>query len=225
MYKVILLDADGTILDFNKTEHVAFDALMSSYGISNTRELYKQYKSINRQLWKDLEDGKIEKESLKVERFRQFFQSLQVNYSPIEASNRFIEELKKGNYLIEGAESFCKKIYHKYKVVILSNGIEDVLIARMAGSKISDCFHEMVVSEAVGVSKPDPLIFEHAMKVAGCSDKKDILMIGDSLKADIQGGSRFGINTCYVNLRHVSPPKHISPTMTITSLKELEDLL
>lgn len=225
MYKVILLDADGTILDFQKTEEVAFKQVLEKYKIEYTPNIFEIYKHINSKLWIDLEKGIIEKNVLKYERFKLFFEAINVVGSGEEAGKHFIEGLKKGNFLLDGAVSLCQKLYAKYKVIILTNGITDVQISRIGKSEISNLYHELVISGEVGFSKPDPRIFEYALQKVGHMDKSSVLMVGDSCSADIIGGINFGIDTCYMNLRDERLPDDVEATYTVTSLKMLEDLL
>ena len=55
-----------------------------------------------------------------------------------------------------------------------------------------------MVSEAVGVSKPDPAIFEHALRALGC-DAADAVMVGDSWAADVEGARGAGIRPIWFN--------------------------
>jgi FMN phosphatase YigB (HAD superfamily) len=77
------------------------------------------------------------------------------------------------------------------------------------------------VSEAIGYSKPDPKIFEAALSKMGHSEKKSVLMIGDSIKADIQGAQSAGIDTCWVNLKQDVYVGQTKPTYEVVKLEEI----
>lgn len=50
-------------------------------------------------------------------------------------------------------------------------------------------------------------------------------MIGDSLTSDIQGGIKFGIDTCWLNLGNTENESNIKPKYQIDTLKELYDII
>ena len=70
----------------------------------------------------------------------------------------------------------------------------------MKKSKIFHYFTEVITSESVGVKKPNPKVFLHAMKKAGSSPKES-LMIGDNIEADIQGALATGMKA-KVNIKN-----------------------
>ena len=84
---------------------------------------------------------------------------------------------------------------------------------------------KLVISEEVGVNKPDKKIFEYAMEYLGISDKKLAIMVGDSLMADIKGGQNAGIDTCWVNLKNIINDTGIIPKYEVKKLEELFEIL
>ena len=69
-YKVILFDADETLFDFKKTEREAFKNTMMEFGFDYDESYhFSIYKEINTAIWKELEEGIITQEKLKIERF------------------------------------------------------------------------------------------------------------------------------------------------------------
>ncbi|MFQ9679928.1 MAG: HAD-IA family hydrolase [Ruthenibacterium lactatiformans] len=80
----------------------------------------------------------------------------------------------------------------------------------------------MFVSGRVGATKPARKIFDTALNTLGIENRKKVLMIGDSLKADIAGGTGAGIDTCWCNFRGaVLPEGAPQPTYTIQGYEEL----
>ena len=84
-------------------------------------------------------------------------------------------------------------------MVLLTNGLKAVQRPRFARSALRECFHDVVISEEVGFAKPDPRIFDIAFERMGQPAKEEVLMVGDSLNADIRGGIGYGIDTCWFN--------------------------
>ncbi|MOA56465.1 Pyrimidine 5'-nucleotidase YjjG [compost metagenome] len=82
-----------------------------------------------------------------------------------------------------------------------------------------------MISEQVGVPKPDPRIFDYALEQAGHPDRERVLMVGDTAESDILGGMKSGLATVWLNAHSRALPDGIHPTWTVTSLNELEQLL
>lgn len=82
-----------------------------------------------------------------------------------------------------------------------------------------------MISEEVGVPKPDPRIFDYALEQAGNPDRERVLMVGDTAESDIRGGMNAGLSTVWLNAHGRTLPEGIQPTSTVTSLNELEQLL
>ncbi len=226
MYKLILLDADRTIFDFDKAEVYSVKQAFSSYNISGDLEkMVNRYKVINMKLWKLYEIGEMDKKKIPAERFRQLFKEYELNIDPVEFGQEYLRNLSNSGFIIDGALELCQYLYSKYKVVILTNGIKYVQDSRLEHSSLKAFIHDMVVSDEVGTPKPNPEIFEFTLNKVGQYAKEDILMIGDSLTSDIQGGINFHIDTCWYNSDKTPSIVGINPTYTITKLEELYKLL
>ena len=119
----------------------------------------------------------------------------------------------------------CKYLYGKYKLGIVTNGMKEVQYSRIGKSSIGKYIDKIIISEEVGISKPNAGIFEYALKELGTEDKKEAIMVGDSLSADIQGGINFGIDTCWVNLKNDAPNDKIKPKYVVTKLEEICNIL
>jgi len=96
---------------------------------------------------------------------------------------------------------------------------------RIRQSVIAPFFKEIIISEEVGVSKPDPAIFHYALRHFSTLDPRNMLMIGDNLHSDILGGKNSGIDTCWYNPAIVENITDILPTYEIHHLKEILNLV
>lgn len=236
MYKLILIDADDTLFDYKIAEDMAMTKMFEDIGYFNEnddedyKKLREEYKEINSHLWKELEKGNIESSKLKVERFKILFDKLNLKYDPEVASKQYLKRLGEGSYLFEGAEDFCKYLSEKYVVVILTNGLKEVQIPRINNSKIAPYINELIISEEVGANKPDTKIFEYAVnkienKLNIKINKDEIIMIGDSQSADIQGGINFGVDTCWVNIIGKEENKNIKATYNVKNYDEMYKII
>lgn len=85
-------------------------------------------------------------------------------------------------------------------------------------------FHVIVVSEAVGVKKPHPAIFQHALAGVGIP-AEHAWFVGDHPENDILGASRAGLRTVWLACVHTWPAEHALPHYQIDSLQELVPLI
>ena len=70
-YDYLLLDADGTVLDFDKAERTALIAALKQFSVDPSEETIADYHRINKALWEALERGELTREQLSVLRFEQ----------------------------------------------------------------------------------------------------------------------------------------------------------
>jgi len=59
----------------------------------------------------------------------------------------------------------------KYKLFLITNGFRSVQSNKLKNSGIDNFFISIYDSESVGVKKPNPLIFNHALDDSGCIAK------------------------------------------------------
>ncbi len=226
-YEWVLLDADETLFDFRMSESRALSAVLASMQLDpEDLAITDCYNRINRGLWKELEQGLINSTELKVERFRRFCLEQGLNEDAGVISDRYIQSLSEQAFILAGALDLC--LYLKdngYRMAIITNGIKQVQFGRINRSELKDFFEAVIVSEDTGFQKPQPGIFEHAFAAIGSAEKEKMLMVGDSLTSDIQGGINAGIDTCWFNPDRVTNDTGIIPTYEIHDLAELKAIL
>ena len=237
-YKLVLIDLDDTLFDYPKAENSAFRSTFEEMGFfkenrffknQNSEEFYteikKEYEKINSQLWKDLEKGVVDKEELKIIRFEKIIKKFNLEYDSQKMSEIYLKKLGEGIFPFKSTEKLCKYLHSKYKVGIVTNGIKEVQYPRIKNSIIAKYIDKIIVSDEIGANKPDKRIFEYAMNCFGIKDKNEVIMVGDSLGADIEGGKNAGIDTCWVNLRNNVNDTGIISKYEVTKLEELFEIL
>lgn len=197
-FDIVLLDADETIFDFKKAEGHSFRLMLESYGIEYTDERLACYSAINQSLWKALERGEVTRERLKTLRFERFFSEIGVSsLDYTQVNDRYLTNLSNSAFMISGAPEFVKELHRYCKIYIATNGLIKAQTGRLAHSAIKDDVDGMFISEEIGFAKPDKAYFDYIFSTLNVKDKSRIIILGDSLTSDMQGGKNAGIATCH----------------------------
>ena len=220
-YDVLIFDLDDTLFDFGIAEKNALLHLFMEYGLPNGMdEYFLSYKEISKVLWDDLEHGRTTLAELKIERFKRLFLQHAMDIDSAVFGQKYLDKLGKEIHMINGVEEMFANL-SGCRFALLTNGFKEVQHARIGGSSLKDLFEVLITSEETGFQKPQTEIFEYTFDKLNISDKSRVLMIGDSLTSDIQGGNNFGIDTCWFNPHLKKNVTAIEPTYEIQSWKEL----
>lgn len=225
-YEVIIFDADETLFDFKKSERDAFKNTMLEFNMEYDENHHlKIYTDINTAIWKEFENGLITQKKINAERFKRLSDKLNAGFDEVEFAKSYMKHLSFASFLYDDSIGLVESLHGNYRLTIITNGLKDVQDNRIRKSIIGKYFEDVVISEEVEVSKPDPKIFELALNNIKHTDKNKVLIVGDSLTSDIQGGINFGIDTCWFNPNQIINKMGIKPTYEIFSLMELRDLI
>lgn len=216
----IFFDADETLFTFDA--FTGLQRMFLDYSITFTAEDFQDYRAVNKPLWVDYQNGAITSLQLQHARFLSWAERL--NVPPGSLNDAFINAMAK-SALRCGAVSLLNTIRGKTKIGIITNGFTALQQIRLERTGLRDYFDLMVISEQVGVAKPDPRIFDYALEQAGNPERSRVLMVGDTAESDILGGINSGLSTCWLNAHQREQPAGIQPTPTVASLSELEQLL
>lgn len=126
---------------------------------------------------------------------------------------------------IEGAVNLLNSLKGKTSLGIITNGFAELQKTRVERMGLKDHSDLFIISEQVGIAKPHPKIFEHALDLMGNPARDNVLMVGDNPDSDILGGINVGIDTCWLNRTNKPTPKGIKPSYQVASLIELETRL
>ncbi len=198
-YQWLLFDADGTLFDFDKAEAVQLEKTFRQVLGCYEPGYVETYRRVNQQVWHEFEVGQISQAVLRTKRFALLFEALGIEADPATFSARYLKNLGEGTDLIEGAQETLQALDGQVGLVLITNGLKEVQTARLARSSIGGYFAHVVISEEVGAPKPDRAIFDAAFDKMRRPRKEEVLIIGDGLGSDIQGGHDYGIDTCWFN--------------------------
>lgn len=238
-YEVLFIDLDDTLYDFSANSQEAYRTVYDLLGYSQWFESFEHYYTIyweyNQQLWVRYSAGEITRDYLNAERYSHPLRVMGVPDADAISIRFWDESMKRlplGTRLMPHAREILEYLHPKYRLYILSNGFTELQSRKMNSAGIAHYFDGVILSEDIGVNKPHPEIFEHALRVARVAPHQ-ALMIGDNLEADIQGAHQVGMEQVFYNAKKIALPEMQSssdssqpyPTHTIDSLLELKNIL
>lgn len=218
----IFFDLDHTLWDFDKNSKLAFERMFRLHGITlNLEEFISVYEPINFSYWKLYREERVTKQQLRRGRFSEAFQVFGIRYNEDdldELASAYIDELPKDNHLFEGVLEVLTYLQTRYHLHIITNGFEEVQHLKLNNSGISSFFKTVTTSEEVGLKKPNPVIFQKALKKAAAEAHLS-LMVGDTFEADILGAEAVGMETLFFNYRKEEIPPQYRKIDHITEIK------
>ncbi len=223
--KVVFLDVDNTLLDFNENAKLCLKITFEQFNQPFFEEYNSVFKRINDKLWHDVEKKIITREELHEIRFNIIFKELGIVMGGKAFEKSFLENLNKCTIFVDGAMDLVKYLSKKYILCSASNAPYVQQIERLKNSGIDKYLTHKFISQELGVPKPDPRFFEKCLERLDFKDKSKMVIIGDSLTADILGGKNFGIKTIWFNFEKLSSPCKVEPDYTVNALNEIRNLL
>jgi len=222
----VFFDLDHTLWDFEKNSDLTFQKVFDKQQVQvNLQDFLTVYKPLNREFWKLYREEKISKEALRYQRLKKAFDAISYSISDdlIDViAIEYIEFLPHFNHLFDHTFDVLDYLKPKYQLHIITNGFEEIQTKKMQSSNIHHYFDKIITSESVGVKKPNPKVFEHALAIANAT-KDNSIMIGDSVEADIEGALQVGMEAIHCNFEG----EEIVATnfKSITSLLEIKQYL
>lgn len=224
--KHLFFDLDHTIWDFDRNAEETLLELYERYdlkakGLSSAATFISKYTENNHKLWAEYHRGEITKAHLRAQRFHSTFTELGVHPDHIPAAfeDDYVTLSPTKTHLFDGAKKVLAYLRDRYQLHIISNGFKETTLMKMDLSGLNPYFTHVIISENVGVNKPNQAIFKHALELASARLSESV-MIGDSLEADIYGAQQFGMNAIYFN-----PLQKEKPADVPHQIYHLEDLL
>ncbi|MEP0211870.1 MAG: YjjG family noncanonical pyrimidine nucleotidase [Cellulophaga sp.] len=218
----VFFDLDHTLWDFEKNSALTFTKILEDNKIGvKVEDFLKAYVPINHQYWKLFREEKISKADLRFQRLQTTFKTINYNATDSEINllaEEYINHLSSHNHLFPNAIEILEHLKPNYKLHIITNGFQEVQNKKIRNSNLDRFFDVIIDSEMAGVKKPDPYIFELALKKANVSAEQS-LMIGDSLEADILGAKSVGLHALHFNTHQEEIHNHCS---IINSLDEIK---
>ncbi len=221
-YSWLLLDADDTLFDFRLAARMALQKTLTWAGLAFSEEIRSVFERINLEVWESFERNEISVDRLRLERFERFLDAIGEFRNPAEMSRYYLNALSQHAFLLPGASAFLDQLHRGgVALVLVTNGLSEVQRPRIAASRLERYFRHIVVSDEIGVSKPDAAFFDLTFEKMGQPSRSKVLMVGDSLSSDIGGGNGYGLHTCWFNPEGRQNLSGHNPTYEVRSYEEI----
>ena len=233
---MVWLDLDDTIIDFTTNARNALRAMFESepalQAAFPSADIWaERYELHNYQLWDAYSRAEITRDHLRMERFR--LPLTEAGIPDAEArtlSSRYdtlyLDLLAQGRALMPGAITLLDALRSdpSLRIAILSNGFQDVQHRKIANCGLTPYFDLVVLSDDIGINKPDTRLFDYAMAQAGDTNPKHHLMIGDNPQTDIAGALCAGWHAIHYSPRNANPQTPAGADLA-TSLTDIRNCL
>ena len=225
--KAILWDIDGTLLNFQAAEKYAIRACFARFGLGEcSDEMLSDYSTINHSYWQRLERGELTKPQVLEGRFLEFFSKYGIDTGCAAAFN--------AQYQISLGDTFCfheggletvQALQGKVKQYAVTNGTRIAQERKLKGSGLAELLDGVFISEILGVEKPGIGFFQQVWEKIGTYAPDEVMIVGDSLTSDIQGGNNAGILCCWFNPAGKPAPENLRIDYNIQTLSQILDLI
>ncbi|MDE6555541.1 MAG: YjjG family noncanonical pyrimidine nucleotidase [Duncaniella sp.] len=237
--KWIWFDLDDTLIDFHTNSRLAHKLLFDEqegFGhiFHDVSDWLNAYEDHNLLLWKRYAEGEITQEFLRMDRF---FTPLMTRWTrsreELETLCRYLDThyldlLAAQKTVIADAKETLEEMRNMgYSIGVLSNGFTSVQHRKIESAGLKSLIDCVVLSDDIGVTKPDPRLYLYAMSVVNDLDPRNHVMVGDNFSTDIRGAVAAGWGNVWFNPKGKSADLGTegARNASIRSLSELKKVI
>lgn len=228
--RAVLFDLDDTLFDHYYCSRSALEAVQASHDCfagMPFEALERAHAQLLEHLHTDVMVGRLPIDDARRERFRRLYDA-----AGLAADERLVNEAAtayRKAYIaarraVAGAADLLPLVKTRARVGIVSNNLLDEQQEKLRQCALEPFVDALVVSEEIGVSKPDPAIFRVALERLGCG-AEDAVMVGDSWAADVVGARATGIRAIWFNRHGLPSPDPCAGVEEIRALRPAEDVM
>lgn len=227
MIKAILWDVDGTLLDFKAAEKYAIRKCFADFELGTcTDAMLARYSEINHGYWRKLEAGLLTKQEVLHGRFKEFFEKEGIVCDKVTEFNEDYQVSLGDTYIYcDNGEELVRGLKDKIIQYGVTNGTEVAQCKKLKNSGLDQILDEVFISDIIGVEKPNKEFFNPVFEKLKDYKNDEIMIVGDSLTSDIQGGNNVGIVCCWYNPHNLKNDKNLRVDYEIKNLKQILDIL
>jgi putative hydrolase of the HAD superfamily len=230
MRRALLVDIDDTVVDWIGPAHDAVVTAIATHPSfaerdpSAVADRFMEIVEETHALWMA---GELSVDQLRAERIRRLVRETGNEIDPDEAL--VLADAYRRAYLaarrpVAGAGELLAEVRRRgARVVAVTNNLVSEQEDKLRHTNLRHLFDDLVISEAAGVNKPDPAIFEIALRVAGAAPSEAV-MLGDSWENDVVGALGMGIAAAWLDRRGLGVPDPNVPVLALSSLEPADEV-
>jgi HAD superfamily hydrolase (TIGR01549 family) len=230
MIRAVLFDLDDTLFDHRGCARDALIAVQQSQSCFQSMAfdaLERAHADFLEELHGEVMLGRVPVAVARIERFRRLLESAGVRDqgdTASELATLYRETYQTRRRAVAGAAALMSAVRRHARIAIVSNNVLDEQQEKLFVCRLEQFVDELVVSGEVGVSKPDPVIFQTAMHRLGVIAAETV-MVGDSWIADVEGARAVGIRAIWFNPSGSAPPYAAAQVEQLQSLEPADEVL
>jgi len=198
----VLFDLDDTLFDHQRATHIALQAIHAVHAGDLPFEAFAQeHARVLEAYHGRFLRGELTLDEARAARMIEAFATFGRKLSAAESlaiADIYRQEHRGNRALVPGARELLAALHGKVRMGLVSNNAVAEQFDKLRKLDIAHYFEAIVISEDVGVCKPDARIFALALERLGAGPRQAV-MIGDSLHADIGGALGAGIAAVWLN--------------------------
>lgn len=223
--KAILIDIDNTLLDFTQSAKQAAEKTAKKLNVILPENYFPVFNEVNDRLWELLEIAEITKQDIYNRRWPEIFEILGINADGKVFEEEFRNEIRDIAIPVSGAEDLLKYLSSKYPVYAASNASKERQLYRLKTAGFDKYLKDVFSSEEAGFEKPAKEFFYFCMEGMEDISPSEIMVIGDSVNADIIGAKNFGMKAIWFNFYNETYDSLAFTDYTVTELKDIINIL
>lgn len=232
--EVVWLDLDDTLIDFHTNSRHSLQRLRDREEplqrlFPTTDSWIETYELHNQNLWRLYGAGEISRSYLRMERFRRPLTDAGMEEDEgtklsARYDTEYLDLLAMERGLVDGSIDLLRYLRGRgVRIGCLSNGFSDVQFRKLRNCGLEEWFDIVVLSDDIGINKPDRRLFNHAMERSGSPEPSAHLMIGDNAVSDIGGAIGAGWEAIHYLARE-GAERHPECGATVGSLRQIVPL-
>jgi len=231
--KAVAFDCFGTLMDIGDEHFIdAMGSICLQYELGiDGKALFERWLAMNKEVWRDWgrdpdrpTEGQEPRfgtyDELWTEQFSRTFKALALSGDAAGAHRLVVERLCNATAFPEVSEVLAR-LGRRYRLCLLSNADEAWLRPCLQRAGIEAAFELVVSSESARAYKPRAKIFQATAALLGLAPG-EVLYVGDSPYADVQGARNAGLPVVWLNRYAAQLPEKIAPPdLEISDLRGL----
>lgn len=228
MKSVVFFDLDDTLVDHRHCNICGLKAMQLAYEVFGTVELdmlEQTYIKLIDQTHSRVLTGEIDLAQARAARFKLMFAEYGVTVddtAAMVAADAYRAAYINNRQPVPGVMDVLNILRPQVKLGVITNHIRDEQVLKIDACNLWPYIDELVISGEVGINKPEPGIFEYALKKFDAKPD-DCVMIGDSWHSDITGAFNMGIKAIWLN-RYGDPMPDENMATMITGFEPADSI-